>query len=371
MKRLSVGLNIGVFVILLTGCWDQQALVDKALIDAIGLDQGKEDEIFGAVRFLRLKNKGGGQFEAKDELLEAEGSSLIELSQKLNMMMPGKIDANKAYILMIGEELAKQNIYPIIDPVFRNKGSFLGAKIMVTKGQAYNILSIEQEVSPIAFDLLEMIESGEDGSVIPDTNLFSIWSKMIDPGKDMMIPYIEKDPKDQLKLAGIALFNGTKYSGSHLNLNESTMLLLLMDELTTANIISIKIPKNNGKEKSVSKVVDKIKKQTDIKVDDQSKQITYSMDIRIKVRIQNYPQKSIKEIDIKDLNKKISIQLTKDAKEVIDIIQEANSDVLGIGRDISTKYPDLWKEMNWNEEYQKIKIEPKIKAEIVNTGTLF
>lgn len=370
MRKFSIGFKLLLTVLLLTGCWDQEKLVDKAIVDGISLDQGEDGKLFNTTRYLRLKNKGGGQFEAKDELLEAEGDSIVDISKQLNLMMPGKIDPSKTYVIIIGEELAKQNIYPLIEPFFRSKKSFLGAKIIIAKGQAYNILSIDKELSPIVFDLMEMIDSGEVSSVIPDTNLYSIWTFMIDPGKDMLLPYIEKVQKDKLKLSGIALFNGGKYSGSYLTQKESTMLLLLRDELSISNQFDMKIRQQNEKETPVTLTITNVKNQIDMKVDEQTNQITYTIDITIKTKLVNYEQNTVKEINVKDLNKKTSVQLTKEAKEVTEIIQKANSDALGIGRSVASKYPKLWNEKKWKEEYQKVKIVPKIKVEITQTGTL-
>jgi hypothetical protein len=115
----------------------------------------------------------------------------------------------------------------------------------------------------------------------------------------------------------------------------------------------------------------KMKRKMKIKVDKKSGDITCTIDISLQVEVNTYPHNLKEDLNIKKLNKEISKELSKQAKEITAILLEANSDVFGIEMKVANRYPEVSKEMNWDEDYKKIKIEPKVDVEIIKTGSVF
>ncbi|MFY0762240.1 Ger(x)C family spore germination protein [Metabacillus dongyingensis] len=359
-----------VICLVLTGCWDQERLAKKALVNGISFDKGENGKILGTVRVLKLVNKGGGQFEAIDELIRSEGLSANEIGQSINMMTSGQLDTSKANIIIIGEEIAKEGIIPLLEPFYRSKRAYLSSKVIIGKGSGVEILSTEKEMSPIAFDILQMIDSAESSSVIPEVTIFSLWSDMNDPGKDIMVPFVEKT-QGKLKVAGLAFFNGGKYSGLTISDKEAPILMLLLDKLHKRNNIELQIKDKDARNNPLSIHVTKVKRRVKAEVNDISKEITYSMNLSISVNISSYPHHSNKAVDIKKLDKQLSSLLTQQAELITKTLQESNSDVLSIGRNIESNYPALWKRVDWQKDYKNVKIKPEIKVKIIDTGTLY
>ena len=346
--------------------------MDKSIINGISIDMGSEEKIIGGISSLKLKNKGGGQFEAIDELIMSEDYSVSEVGHNINMMITGQLDASKSSIIIIGEEMAKKGIEPLLEPFYRSKRGYLSSKVIIAKGNGYDILSIKNERSPIAFDILQMIESAETSSVIPKVSIFSLWSKMMDPGKDLLVPMVEVSDVGKIKVTGLSFFNGGNYTGSSISDKNTPILMLLLNkfQIRNRNQINLLLSEENTKD-PISLNVKKIKRKINTKVDAKSKEIKYSINLSVSVSITSFPQQSIRKIEIKELNKKISSQLTKQAKQIIETAQKANSDVFGIGGNIKSYYPEVWKEIDWNEEYKNVEIDPKIEVEIIQTGTLY
>ncbi|WP_191561266.1 Ger(x)C family spore germination protein [Metabacillus idriensis] len=360
-----------VICLVLTGCWDQERLAKKALVNGISFDKGENGKILGTVRVLKLVNKGGGQFEAIDELISSEGLSVNEIGQSINMMTSGQLDTSKANIVIIGEEIAKEGIIPLLEPFYRSKRGYLSSKVIIGKGSGVDILSTEKEMSPIAFEILQLIESAGSSSVIPEVSIFSLWSDMNDPGKDIMVPFVEKIQDEKIKVAGLAFFNGGKYTGLSISDKEAPVLMLLLDKLRKRNNIELHLKDQEERINPLSINVKKVKRRVKTEVDEISKEIKYSINLSISVSISSYPHHSNKAVEFKKLDKQLSSQLTQQAKRITEILQEANSDVLSIGRNIESNYPELWKSLNWQKEYKNVKIEPDIKVKIIDTGTLF
>ncbi|WP_346266553.1 Ger(x)C family spore germination C-terminal domain-containing protein [Paenibacillus sacheonensis] len=66
----------------------------------------------------------------------------------------------------------------------------------------------------------------------------------------------------------------------------------------------------------------------------------------------------------------IAADLTAKSKNVIATLQKTNCDFFQFGQEAAAYHPELYKKMNWREQYPTIKIEPKVKVTILNTGIL-
>lgn len=354
---------------MLTGCWDQQLLVNRTLVNGISYDLSDEGKINGTVRALNIQSRGGGQFEIKDELVEAQRPTVAGLGLDVDSRIPGEIDASKAHVIMIGEELAKKGINSLIEIFYRNLDSYMASKIVITKGKAKDLLSMEKDISPIAFVILQLLNGAEADTVIPKDTTFTVWRKITDPGKDMILPYLEKIESNKIEVAGVALFNDDKYSGVTLTKEESSLLLSLMDQLNKVNRMSL-VMGSESKGRSISFTTRDVRRNLEVQVD-KDDNITCKIDIKMDVEVGSYPQDFNKELNIKKLNQDLTKELTKQAKEITSTLLKANCDALGIGRQISSFHPELWKKVNWKEEYKNVQFEPIVKVNIIKTGNVF
>jgi len=356
--------------IFLAGCWDQHQLVDKNIVNGISFDLTDEGGILLKARNINIKSKGGGQFEVEDELVSAERPTLVGLSMDIDSKSSGRVDYSQAHLLLISDEMAKQGILQTLDSFYRGKDSNTGAKIAITKGKAHDILSTEKDKSPIAFFILKMIEGAEETTLLPEETIFKVWTKILTPGKDFFLPYLEKTESDKIAIAGVALLNGDKFSGLSLTKEQSTLLLLLLDRFKKTNFMSL-ILNRTSENRSIAFSTRKIQREMKITVDKTSGDITCNIDISIQIEVNSYPQNFKEDLNTKKMNKEISAELTKQAKEIIAILLKANSDVFGIEMQLAKRHPDAWSKMNWDEDYKNVRIEPKIDVKIIKTGNVF
>jgi Ger(x)C family germination protein len=355
---------------LLSGCWDQQLLVNKTLINGISFDLTEEGDIEGTVRALNIQSKGGGQFEIADELVGAKRPTVAGLGIDIDSKLAGQIDASKSHIILIGEELARNGINPVIEFFYRNKGSFMSSKIVISKGKARDILSTEKEKSPIAFVILQTLNGAEADTLIPKQNAFRVWQEIFDPGKDMILPFLKKVEDNKIEVGGVALFNGDKYTGKTITNEKSTLLLLLLNQLQKTSRMSL-VLEPETKDRSLSFSTKDMKRNLEVKVEKPSNKIICTVHIKMNIEVGTYPQDFNKELNIDKLNKDLSDELTKQAKEITNTLLQVNCDAFGIGRRISSFHPDLWKKINWDKEYKNIQIEPKVTVNIIETGNVY
>ncbi|WP_417897923.1 Ger(x)C family spore germination protein [Bacillus haimaensis] len=356
---------------ILTGCWDQNLLVGKKLINGVGFDLIEDNQILVTTRALNIQSKGGGQFDIQDELVQATRPSVSGLRIDIDNKLPGNLDISKAHLIIIGEDFAKNGLHPILEGEFRGKDSYIAAKIVIGKGKASDIISIEPGKSPIAFDILKGLEAAENTNVIPDETIINVWTKIGDSDRrDPILPYLEKIESNKIVIAGVALLNDDKYTGFSLPSEKSTLLLLLMNELKKVSNSAVIL--NQGKKvQSIAFTTTRMKRNFELEVDKKSRQIICRIDLKLDIRINSYPQEKNKKLNIDKLKNALSTELTKQAKDVTDTLLDANCDALGIGRRIASFHPDIWKEIDWEEEYKYVQFEPNVKVDFINTGSIY
>jgi hypothetical protein len=73
---------------------------------------------------------------------------------------------------------------------------------------------------------------------------------------------------------------------------------------------------------------------------------------------------------VNQMEKVLSDHLQELAAETIKTMQKANSDALGIGKEIKAYHPGIWKSMDWRKDYPRLSIEPKFTVQVLNTEVL-
>lgn len=371
MRSFQLGVLLIAVTLILAGCWNQSHLRDKVIINGITFDSAEDepDMIQSSVRALNIQGSGGGKFTIKDEMAKSKGKNVIEIDINYMNKIPGELDPSKAHVIVIGEELAKsKGILPLLEQIGRSRYGYITSKVMIAEGRGTDILSIQMEHSPLAFRLLKMFRNAEERTHIPKENTFSIWNKITDH-EDSIIPLVRKSGANQIEISGTALFNGDKYTGYSLSPEQSTLLLMMNNRFNKINFFNI--DHDNEEMNSFAIIINGIKHQTNLKLDEDNEdsEIVFEADIKLDAEI-NYYQGIISNNDIEKFNRLASDYLTEQAKKVTNILIDAESDVLGIQKEISVQYPQYLKNKEWKNVYKKIQIKPNFSVEITGTQNI-
>jgi spore germination protein KC len=362
-------------MLILTGCWDQDLLKDTRLAVGIGYDQLDNGELLQTtdIRVPKIDSGGTGRPAMTAVIMKSTGATPRQSRMSLEKEVAGNYAPNKVLVYIIGEELAKKDIYPIFDVLYRYPRNSLGAKIVIAKGRAEEIISLKiVEEKLISDALLKIIESGEDDTFIPRLSVQSVCPVLFNAGQDFALPKIEKSDNDQITITGMALFNGKKYTGVDLTADNSSMLLILNNEASKLTRFNLKVNPEENRETNQFVNVHVFPKKHDLKINiSKSNQVSVDVKIHLKVHVTEHALNNLSsKRSIESLSKKINEQLTKKAQEVITEIQRANCDYLGIGRRVQAYYPKAWAAMDWNQVYPAIQITPTIEIQIVETGII-
>lgn len=372
MKTLKVFLLSIICLPLLTSCWDRNLLKDVKLVMSAGFDLTPDGKILSTITIPDIQSGVGGTQVTGSLVKSAKSDTPRDTRNILNAKISEQFNASKLMVLLLGEEYARQDIYPGLDVFYREPKSSRIANIVVVKGRANDLLNLNnQEKKSMSEYLSDLLQSAKASTVIPKQSRPLI-SDIFDPGADFVLPLIESK-ENEVQVKGLAMFNEKKYTGYDLTLQESTLYLLMSNQKSKEASLKLKI--HEGKEpkmknfilfdviKSKPNVIVKVKKPDDISVE-------LSLDLKVEVKEYSDERLDSKK-KINDLNRQLSELLTKKANTILNKMQEAKSDSLAIGRYIIAYHHDVWEKINWEEEYPNIVMNASVNAEITKHGVFF
>jgi spore germination protein KC len=372
---LSKSMIIIFCCLFLTGCWDQLRLKDTRLVDGLGIDVNDDGKVLATAAFSVNTQEGGtaGRPTSTTLLMSSTGNTLRQIRSQIDKELSGNYAPSKIRIILLGEELAKTDIYPYLDVFYRDPRNSLGAFVLISKGTANGILNLKKanEVQ-IPEAILDLARNAESNTIVKNETIQSLCPTLFDKGRDLGLPYIEKTKSGGINIKGIALFNAKKFSGTVLTGEDPVMLMLLNDDLKTSARFTFKV---NPKEKEkinqyVNIQITSVKRDLKLNVKG-NKLESVDLSLHVRVMISEYPRNVLsKKSEIKRLNQEITKQLNEKAVKVVNKLQKSNCDYFGIGRRVMAFHPDVWKSIEWKKEYPSININTKIKTEIRGTGII-
>ncbi|MFV8829009.1 Ger(x)C family spore germination protein [Alkalihalobacterium sp. APHAB7] len=361
-------------LILLTSCWDQHLLKDARLIYGASFDLNEDNSMQTtiAIRSLSPETISGTQHEGANVVLSAKGNTLRDTRMSLERELAGEFASNKTRVFILGEELAKTDIYSLLDILYRDPRFSIRALLVVAKGRGENILHLDkiQEMF-ISEEILKLVQQAENNTYVSKETIQSIFPIMYDPGEDFHLPLITISEEGQTNIMGMALFNDRKYSGIDITRDDATVLLLLKNQAGKTIKFSLIIhpEEEDSRKQMVSFIVNDYTSKRKINIINE-KEISVDLDLKLKINVVEYPKEELDEKAIEELNQKLSEKLTEKANLVTQILQEANCDALGIGRELIAFHPEVWKQLDWKVDFPQINFSTKADVEIIGTGIL-
>ncbi|MGG3448725.1 Ger(x)C family spore germination protein [Domibacillus aminovorans] len=361
-------IGLGLSCLLLAGCWDERQLKERSIIFGAAIDAPSKEEIAFTVA---IPEPGNEQKPASTkQVISATGRTVRESTRKIDRKASAVVEIGKMRVLLISKESIQHDIYPLLDDLYRNARSPLNAKIIITEGKAEPFFRNEIEGEPLYSTYYHtLIESAEDSTMVPNTNLQRFASPLFDKsdGEAAMAPLITFNKEEKMaEVKGTALFNDRRIAGE-LSVAETTVLLLMNDEKGKDATLTFPM----GKEENMTIRIEKMKRKMKLHM---PKDGPASVDLsyQLSYRVTDYPPGHLEEQKVvKKVNKKISDEIKQSMDKTMDKIKEAESDILGIGLSMSAKDPDRFKQLKWENAYPELNVKIHVKAEIIESGITF
>ncbi|KML11933.1 spore gernimation protein LC [Bacillus safensis] len=376
--RYMLTLLMCVSLIFMPGCWDQNLLKDISLVLTSAVDQGEDDNARYSITYRKVQQsqsmQQGNTGSYLTTVLTTDAPTLRKARSNFSRSVDQKIDMSKMRVLLIGDEFAQNRLLPYLDMFYRDPKSPLLANMAVVQGgSCVDLINQLLKEKLIVSDYLNnLITSASRSSQVSPKNIQNIRSKMLQTGEDFTLPLLYYDKSKKLtSVRGVALFDNEKKKGELYA--QDAILLTVMDGKMGSYANFTKKVRSDMKLKENNYITVQVTdSKRDIKiVNPDHRNVTFSLEFEFTTSVLEYPKDNLdtdKKIEM--LNKRLSAIFTKDAEKVIAALQEANSDVLSLGRKYRVRHYDEYMKMNWVTDYPKVKIIPKIKVNITQTGII-
>ncbi|WDL87753.1 Ger(x)C family spore germination protein [Priestia aryabhattai] len=370
--KVKTLVTISICLLLTTGCWDQNLMKNAILIQTITFDRTDEDKFLFGISIPDIYSNslttGQETIANNSQTLSTIANTPREGRMKLNTEIPGNLDASKNKLILFGEQFAKGDIYPSLDVIWRDPRSSMSAKLAVVKGAAVDILNIKPKLeSSISQNILNLIQSTETNTIIPDETIQTLASEMLDPGEDIALPLLKIDHNGTtIDVEGIALFNDRKLTGT-LSQGESTLFLLLNNKRGKYARFTKNINNNKSKMTNfISLNVDNMKRKLNVSVDKDGN-VFVNLNLYLELAVEEFPTGNVPK-KLNQLNKKLSKSFTDEAEKVVKKLQEANCDAFGIGRRLIAFHHGSWLKKDKASYFKNVQFKSKVEVEIVRYG---
>ncbi|MBM7551212.1 Ger(x)C family spore germination protein [Thalassobacillus pellis] len=360
-------------IILLTGCWDQRNFKNVKLVLTAGFDLMEDGQINTTVSLPTILRSSDGAGQERIQVVSAIGRTPRDTRDKIDRKISNSFAASKLEVLLVGEELAKQDLYPPLDVFYRDPRSNLNAKIAVVKGEASEAirLKIEQE-SRISKYLGGLLQAMENTTHSPGENLQLICAEMFEPGQDFVLPLLRVNEEASLiEYDGLALFNERSYTGKDLDQEEAVLMMLLNGQKGKTARMTFKV-REDGKQRIMNyATIHVYRSNSRINVTTSGSNVTADIKLHMRVDVIEYPKNHLETVkEVKKIKKELKKQLTQKSEEIFAKLKDTNSDVFGIGRRVAAYYPDVWKQLDKKNYLENVTFNPDIEIVIQQHGII-
>lgn len=382
-KRGAVFLLLILSVTLLTtGCWNRKELDKLAIVAAVGIDKGEDQKIKLSVQVIKpgaLKSSsadGGSGNEKFVWIITSSGNTVFEAVRNFVEKSGRKLFWPHTMVIVIGENMAKGGILPVIDWFLRDPEMLLQTWVLVASGEASEIINGDLGLEKIPAAHIERLIT--DSGVLSKSvkfNLMEVTNMVTCQSSHPVIGRINKyksgmDDKEELILKGAGVFRKDRLIG-WLNPLETRGYLWIKDKVKSG-IITIPCPEQPDQLISL----EIIKSKTKVKPRLEMGMLKYTIEVEVN---SNLGEQMCYNEDL--ANPEMMAVLENEQrqaveKEIIVLIRKAQEeyklDILGLGEAAMREFPEEWNNVKerWEEEFPQVEIEVKVNSRVLATGMI-
>ncbi len=310
---------------LLSGCTFKD--IDKrAFVTSIGIDQSEiSDKKYKVMIKVAIPKGDPKEPESDFVILSSNSDSITEGLSLMKSQIDKELDFGHNSTLLIGEQLAKSNIQPILEYFVRRPDIQKTSYVSVAKPTAFDVLNFKPPEEMVTGSFLKSFYdfSKTESPYIDSLFLFDAYRRETEDGINIAMPIVEKI-KSQLEVDQIALFNKYKML-MELSSNESETFRLLTTGIYNGNL--------NIRNKNGMYILNLEKGKSKYKLIDKNKSIKVNYTIMIKAIIEEKIDglAIISEREMKDLRKQVEDKINTESTNLLKNIKKKDIDPIGFG----------------------------------------
>ncbi|TDL32738.1 Ger(x)C family spore germination protein [Jeotgalibacillus sp. S-D1] len=377
--------------ILLSGCWNKRELTDIAVVSALAIDKNEEGKYVGTFQVINAGNiasgeQGGGGENAPIRVFSATGESLIQMSRNAAAKMPRQLFYEHVKLLVISEELAKnEGINTIFDSLDRSPNFRITTRVVLARDtEAANVVKVLTAIEKLPSEgIIKTLKSAEtmQGETVT-VDIHAIMNALRSPGKEPVISAftLKGDEKSgeriqsiqsttldaNLQAKGIGVFKEGKLidwleddaaSGTVWALNKIQRTVMTLDWENEIDAVALEVIRQNTGV-TIEMISGKPKISIEIRAEGDIREVKNQLDL-------SHPN------ILMNIEKKLGKKLKTEIEDAILRAQENKSDIFGFGEMVYQDYPEEWKKIkaDWQDvHFPELKVDVKTDIFVRQTG---
>lgn len=368
-------------IITISGCWNNREIDRMSLTSAVGLDKADENKVELTLQIVKPSSvKNPGQPSGLEEPIwtySITGDTVFEAFRNTYDVMDGRLFINQSQIMVIGEELAEDDLIGNLDFFERELEFSLKVQVLIAKGiKAKEVVNAKTELGNIpALHIMDVIKNNSQNTAkTKKMMLFDVIQDISRFGKQAVIPTIQyRDQKQEgelqvkdLKVEGTAIINNGKLTG-YLD-KRKTRGLLFVENKVKSTIINISNPQDAGKLIAIEVLRSKGKHDVILK----NNQLTASIIINVQGNIGEHHGSGnfTSQEQVNQINKKVENKIKEEVESSLNEAQKNKADIFGFGEIVHKKYPKYWETIQneWQEIFTNLPVQITVKSTIKRSG---
>ena len=347
---------------LLQGCWDVSEIDKTQFPISITIDPNQKSSdsstFIYSLQFPILDPNA----PKKTNNLSTVAYSLENAINELNSRTRGTISLGMLRTVVFNEKIAKSGLSPHIDALWRNPLVAGSITLAITSSKANKLYNIDISSTEISGQYLDsLFQTTSTSALLPIKSLNNFFVNLKTKGVEPFLPIIKYGAND-IKIIGAAIFNEDKMIGK-IEKEELRALLLLREKFTQGKI-SFKVD---------NYIVSYFIRQVRSNIKPIYKDGEFLFDISINLTVDVIENTSPKRIignktTLKNMQRHLATAIEKEIRILMNKLQKSRSDIIGIGRIVKAKHPNLFNPNEWNQDFRKASTKIKVKVNIVRLG---
>lgn len=366
---------------MVTGCWDNVELTERAFISGVGLDKTTDDEIELTLQLTKPSEVSQEQDTktGKEPVWTntSRGETLHEAVRNQFTTVNRKPYYSHIQIIVIGETLARDGIKDVLDFFERDHETSLTPMVIIAKGTtAKNILNAKSDLENVpASHIRQIVEASNVNLAILKSQLIDVLKQLSSAGHGLTTSVIEIVNEDtdlnikDMKIEGAAVFEKDTLIG-WLSPCETKGLKYLLNK-SGSGIINIDNPLDREKMIAIEQL--RAKSKIDVRIKDENTLLL--VEVKSEGTIGN--QEGIGDLSTQEmidiLEEETADVIKQEIHHVITKAQkEYKNDIFGFGEVVHRKYLGAWREIknNWDEVFSTTPIQVEVTFKLNNTGII-
>ncbi len=369
-------------IFLLTGCWNYRELNQLAITTGIAVD--KENDNYKITIMIANSKKSSSSDDSitpSAAVYDGTGQTIYEAFKDTSLSVSKQIYLSHIDVLVLSEEVAKNNLTDVIDFLFRYPQTRNNFYLVLAKDKkASDILKVTTPLETFpSQNLAKNLEITDKLQGFTYTVDFTDFTKsLVSEGINPILPSVtiignseegnkeenvqQNEPSTYLKLDILGLFKKDKFV-AWANPNQSKGINIINNKIYILGVI---IDYQN--EKIVTEITEM---KTDFKVENNKVKITIGATGAIQevnANVNLYNLKTIEEIQNSDVEK-----IKEYVNDAINLAKDNKTDIFGFGNYVYKNNPKKWNEIKdkWDDEiFPSLEVEIEVNLKLQAKGSI-